>query len=128
MAIPVSKVCGIYAVLYSKGLPQSLRSFAMTSNFASSFGVNSSAETGETSRWRQKGRVRRVGEVARFGVSIWDKNRKKIYLKQFCRLFIFHKRADYKIRYRSGNNSDHKSAENIRRVMHYEVHARKPHY
>ena len=29
-----------YAVLYSKGLPQSLRSFAMTSNFASSFGGN----------------------------------------------------------------------------------------
>ena len=33
--------------------------------FAFSFGVDSPAETGETSRQRQKGRVRRVGEVAR---------------------------------------------------------------
>ena len=30
MAIPVSKACGIYSVLYSDGLPRSLRSLAMT--------------------------------------------------------------------------------------------------
>ena len=30
MAIPVSKVRGTYSAFYSKGLPQSLRSFAMT--------------------------------------------------------------------------------------------------
>ena len=30
VAIPVSKVRGVYSVLYSDGLPQSLRSFAMT--------------------------------------------------------------------------------------------------
>ncbi len=30
VAIPVSKACGIYSVLYSDGLPRSLRSLAMT--------------------------------------------------------------------------------------------------
>ena len=37
VAIPVSKVRGIYSVLHSDGLPRSLCSLAMT-NFASSFG------------------------------------------------------------------------------------------
>ena len=33
VAIPVSKACGIYSVLYSDGLPQSLCSLAMTMSY-----------------------------------------------------------------------------------------------
>ena len=33
VAIPVSKACGIYSVLYSDGLPRSLCSLAMTMSY-----------------------------------------------------------------------------------------------
>ena len=33
VAIPVSKACGIYSVLYSDGLPRSLYSLAMTMSY-----------------------------------------------------------------------------------------------